>query len=44
MRCPWADGDKKIAKYHDEIWDKPEHNDQKLFVKLCLDLMQEENQ
>jgi DNA-3-methyladenine glycosylase I len=39
-RCPWADGDEKMAKYHDEIWGKPEHNDQKLFAKLCLDLMQ----
>jgi DNA-3-methyladenine glycosylase I len=39
-RCPWADGDEKMAKYHDEIWAKPEHDDQKLFAKLCLDLMQ----
>ena len=39
-RCPWADGDEKMAKYHDEIWGKPEHDDQRLFAKLCLDLMQ----
>jgi DNA-3-methyladenine glycosylase I len=39
-RCPWADGDEKMAKYHDEVWGKPEHNDQKLFAKLCLDLLQ----
>ena len=39
-RCPWADGDEKMSKYHDEIWGKPEHNDQKLFAKLSLDLMQ----
>jgi DNA-3-methyladenine glycosylase I len=39
-RCPWADGDEKMAKYHDEVWGKPEHDDQKLFAKLCLDLMQ----
>ena len=19
-RCPWADGDEKMAKYHDEVW------------------------
>ena len=24
-------------KYHDEVWGVPEHNDQKLFAKLCLD-------
>jgi len=39
-RCPWAKGDDKMAKYHDEVWGKPEHDDQKLFAKLCLDLMQ----
>ena len=39
-RCPWAVGDDKMAKYHDEIWGKPEHDDQKLFAKLSLDLMQ----
>jgi len=40
IRCPWGDGDEKMEKYHDEVWGKPEHNDQKLFAKLCLDLMQ----
>jgi len=39
-RCSWADNDEKMAKYHDELWGKPEHDDQKLFAKLCLDLMQ----
>ena len=39
-RCPWADGDEKMAKYHDEVWGVPVHDDQKLFAKLCLDLMQ----
>jgi DNA-3-methyladenine glycosylase I len=29
-----------MTKYHDEVWGKPEHDDQKLFAKLCLDLMQ----
>jgi DNA-3-methyladenine glycosylase I len=29
-----------MAKYHDELWGKPEHDDRKLFAKLCLDLMQ----
>jgi len=39
-RCPWADGDDKMAKYHDEVWGVPANDDQKLFAKLCLDLMQ----
>jgi len=39
-RCPWADGDEKMAEYHDEVWGVPVHDDQKLFAKLCLDLMQ----
>ena len=39
-RCPWADGDDKMTKYHDEVWGVPVHDDQKLFAKLCLDLMQ----
>ena len=40
IRCPWADGDEKMAKYHDEVWGVPVHDDQKLFAKLSLDLMQ----
>ncbi|MCL2296066.1 MAG: DNA-3-methyladenine glycosylase I [Methanomassiliicoccaceae archaeon] len=40
IRCPWAENDAKMSKYHDEVWGKPEHDDQKLFAKLCLDLMQ----
>ena len=39
-RCPWAESDEKMAKYHDEVWGVPVHDDQKLFAKLCLDLMQ----
>jgi len=40
LRCPWADNDEKMAKYHDEVWGVPVHDDQRLFAKLCLDLMQ----
>ena len=29
-----------MTKYHDEVWGVPLHDDQKLFAKLCLDLMQ----
>ena len=39
-RCPWAENDEKMTRYHDEVCGKPEHDDQKLFAKLCLDLMQ----
>ena len=39
-RCPWAEGDEKMTKYHDEVWGVPVHDDQKLFAKLSLDLMQ----
>ncbi|MCL2785645.1 MAG: DNA-3-methyladenine glycosylase I [Methanomassiliicoccaceae archaeon] len=39
-RCPWALGDEKMMKYHDEVWGVPEHDDRKLFAKLCLDIMQ----
>ncbi len=36
-RCPWCGDDPLYVKYHDEIWGVPEHNDRKLFAKLCLD-------
>ena len=40
LRCPWAENDEKMTKYHDEVWGVPVHDDQKLFGKLCLDSMQ----
>ena len=40
IRCPWAEGDEKMMKYHDEVWGVPVHDDRQLFAKLCLDLMQ----
>ena len=40
MRCPWAENDEKMSEYHDNVWGVPVHDDQKLFAKLCLDLMQ----
>jgi len=39
-RCPWAENDEKMAKYHDETWGVPVHDAQQLFAKLCLDLME----
>ena len=40
VRCPWPEGDEKMIKYHDEVWGVPVHDDQALFAKLSLDLMQ----
>ena len=39
-RCQWPGSDEKMTRYHDEVWGVPVHDDQKLFGKLCLDLMQ----
>lgn len=36
-RCEWCGDDPLYVKYHDEVWGVPEHNDRKLFAKLCLD-------
>ncbi len=36
-RCEWCGNDPLYVKYHDEVWGVPEHNDRKLFAKLCLD-------
>ena len=40
VRCPWPENDEKMIKYHDEVWGVPVHDDQRLFAKLSLDLMQ----
>jgi len=40
MRCSWPENDEKMIKYHDDVWGVPVHDDQRLFGKLCLDLMQ----
>ena len=40
IRCPWPENDEKMTRYHDEVWGVPEHDDRKLFAKMCLDLMQ----
>lgn len=39
-RCDWAIGDELMEKYHDNVWAVPVHDDQTLFGKLSLDLMQ----
>lgn len=39
-RCEWAQKNELMAKYHDEEWGRPLHNDQKLFEFLILEGMQ----
>jgi DNA-3-methyladenine glycosylase I len=39
QRCAWAKGD-ILAKYHDEEWGQPLHNEQLLFELLMLEGMQ----
>jgi len=39
-RCEWAQKNKLMAKYHDEEWGRPLHDDMKLFEFLILEGMQ----
>lgn len=39
-RCEWANKSEVMAKYHDQEWGKPLHDDQKLFEFLILEGMQ----
>ena len=39
-RCDWADSDPKMQAYHDKEWGHPEHDEQKLFELMSLELMQ----
>ncbi len=39
-RCDWAQKNEIMAKYHDEEWGRPLHDDQKLFEFLILEGMQ----
>ncbi len=36
-RCSWCGNDPIYVNYHDEEWGVPEHDDQSLYEKLCLD-------
>ncbi len=38
-RCDWGNHE-EMQKYHDEEWGRPEHNDQRLFEQLMLDVFQ----
>jgi DNA-3-methyladenine glycosylase I len=39
-RCTWAQKNELMAKYHDEEWGRPLHDDQKLFEFLIMEGMQ----
>ena len=36
-RCSWCGNDPIYVAYHDKEWGVPEHDDQALYEKLCLD-------
>jgi len=36
-RCFWCVGDLIYMDYHDHEWGRPEHDDQKVFEKICLE-------
>jgi DNA-3-methyladenine glycosylase I len=37
MRCAWCRATPAYQRYHDEEWGMPEHDEHKLFEKLCLE-------
>jgi DNA-3-methyladenine glycosylase I len=39
-RCDWAQKNELLAKYHDEEWGRPLHDDRKLFEFLIMEGMQ----
>ena len=36
-RCPWAEGNERLAAYHDREWGVPVHDDRLLFELLILE-------
>lgn len=40
QRCGWCAGVPELIAYHDTEWGVPEHNDQRLFEKICLEAFQ----
>jgi DNA-3-methyladenine glycosylase I len=39
-RCPWAEGDAAMEKYHDEEWGNPTEKDAAHFERLSLEVFQ----
>lgn len=40
LRCPWAQGDPLLERYHDEEWGVPLHDDARQFEFLVLETFQ----
>lgn len=36
-RCAWAGTDPVMVAYHDDEWGVPQHDDRRLFEKICLE-------
>lgn len=36
-RCGWGASDSEYRRYHDEEWGSPQHDDVRLFEKVCLE-------
>ena len=39
-RCRWGSAPPEYLAYHDDEWGRPQHDDQRLFEKLCLEAFQ----
>jgi len=39
-RCPWAEADPLLARYHDEEWGTPAKSDREHFERLSLEVFQ----
>jgi DNA-3-methyladenine glycosylase I len=39
-RCRWAVSTPEYASYHDDEWGQPQHDERRLFEKLCLEAFQ----
>lgn len=37
VRCPWAESDPLLARYHDEEWGRPEFDENRLFELITLE-------
>jgi len=37
VRCWWPGADPLYVRYHDEEWGRPQHDDVRLYEKLCLE-------
>jgi DNA-3-methyladenine glycosylase I len=40
IRCPWSEASQLYRDYHDLEWGKPQHGDDAMFERLCLEAFQ----